>query len=117
LDDQKDPLWVPLASPAEYAILYVLQQRPMDGTGIYNAVKQETAGELKILHQRIYPLIHQLQARAWVEPNGLGGKLRNKQYQITQNGREALRDEFARSRRFADLDHEKENSHGKLDCA
>lgn len=82
---------------AVYYILLALQE-PLHGYGIMQQTVSLSRGRLSISAGTLYGALSNLLEKGWIKPYGEseGKDGRRKQYHITETGRAALNDEFAR---------------------
>ncbi len=79
-------------------ILKAVSAGPMHGYGIGRWLRQTTDDALSIQEGALYPALHRLQRKGWLEEDwGLTDTGREaKYYQLTQTGRRQLRAEITR---------------------
>lgn len=82
---------------AVYYILLSLHE-PLHGYGIMQRVELLSAGRVRLAAGTLYGAINTLLQKGWILPIPGERNSRKKEYQITQQGREAVRDEIARLR-------------------
>lgn len=75
-------------------ILKTLSWGPMNGYAIAQWVRQTTAGEIEMEEGALYPALHRMEHRGWIEAEwGLSeNKRRAKYYRLTALGRRTLRE-------------------------
>jgi DNA-binding PadR family transcriptional regulator len=87
-------------SPHVFYILLSLADRPRHGYGILLDVEDRTGGSLVLGTGTVYSAIKRLREAGWLEdaeaPEGTDDDPRRRHYQLTQIGREALREEAER---------------------
>ena len=93
-----------LQGTLDLLILKTLSLEPMHGWGISDRIQQLSCGALKVGQGSIYPALHRLEAKGWIEPDWRtteNGR-RAKYYRLTAAGRRALGTEAATWRHFAE---------------
>lgn len=74
-------------------VLETLRHRPMHGYAVARSIKQATEDVFQIEEGALYPALHRLEQRGWVEAEW-GASENNRRarfYQVTPDGRRALR--------------------------
>lgn len=91
-----------LRSTLELLILKSLTWGPRHGYGVADWVKQSTGGELLIEEGTLYPALHRLEAKGWIEPEwGVSeNNRRAKFYKLGTRGRAALKAETSTWQRY-----------------
>ena len=86
-------------------VLKALSWGPMHGYAVTRWVRDTTSGRLEIEEGALYPALHRLERRGWVESEwGLSeNNRRAKFYRLTPAGRTQLRTETAAWQRYAAL--------------
>jgi len=86
-------------------LLKALSWGTMHGYGVSRWVRQATDGELQLEEGALYPALHRLEQRGWVESEwGVSeNNRRAKFYFLTSAGRRQLRTEAAAWQRYATL--------------
>ena len=84
-------------------ILKAVSATPMHGYGIGRWIRQQTSDELQIQEGALYPALHRLERKGWLEEQwGLSETGREaKYYSLTAVGRKQLRAEVARWSRYS----------------
>ncbi len=74
-------------------VLKALTWGPMHGYNILSWLRQTTEDELRIEDAALYPALHRMEARGWIESEwGLSeNNRRAKYYELTDDGRQELR--------------------------
>ena len=80
---------------AVYYILLSLEE-PLHGYGIMQKIEELTKGRLSIAAGTLYGALSTLEERDWIIALPEDKDSRRKEYQITEEGREILRDEVLR---------------------
>jgi PadR family transcriptional regulator, regulatory protein PadR len=93
-----------LQGTLDMLILKTLSLEPMHGWGISDRIQQLSRDALQVGQGSIYPALHRLEAKGWVEPEWrvTENNRRAKYYGLTPTGRRALGAETATWRHFAD---------------
>jgi transcriptional regulator len=83
-----------LQGTLELLILKTLSWGPAHGYGIASWIEQVTADALRVEEGSLYPALHRMERKGWVEPEwGVSeNNRRAKFYRLTDSGREQLRD-------------------------
>lgn len=87
--------WMRGAAPL--AVLKVLEDRPMYGYELAEALDRRSDGVLAVGHSTLYPLLYKMERRGWIAPTETrteSGRTR-KYYGITPAGSEKLREHEA----------------------
>jgi PadR family transcriptional regulator, regulatory protein PadR len=73
-------------------VLRTLAERPRHGYQIARAIKESSADVLQVEEGALYPALHRIEARGWIEARwGVSeNNRRAKYYALTEGGREAL---------------------------
>ena len=84
-----------LQGTLDLLVLKALTWGPMHGYNILGWLRQTTEGELRIEDAALYPALHRIEARGWIESEwGLSeNNRRAKYYHLTPTGRKELRAE------------------------
>jgi PadR family transcriptional regulator PadR len=84
-------------------ILKALSWGPSHGYAIGRWIRQNTAEELQVQEGALYPALHRLQRRGWLDEQwGMTETNREaKYYTLTPAGRKALREEMERWTRYS----------------
>ena len=84
-----------LQGTLEFLILKTLSWGPLHGFAIGRWIRQQTDDALEIEEGALYPALHRMERRAWIEAEWgvTENNRRAKFYQITRLGREQLRRE------------------------
>ncbi|HVE79732.1 MAG TPA: PadR family transcriptional regulator [Gemmatimonadaceae bacterium] len=92
-----------LQGTLDVLILKTLSWGPMHGFGVARWIERVTEDELSIEEGSLYPALHRLERRGWVEAEwGLSENNRKaKFYRLTSAGRRQLRVEASAWERFA----------------
>ena len=92
-----------LQGTLEVLILKTLSWGPMHGYGIGGWLADRTAGELEIEEGSLYPALHRMERRGWINAEWqiTEKKRRAKYYQLTGEGRKRLRNDSKAWSRFA----------------
>jgi len=83
-------------------VLETLRHRPMHGYAVARSIKKATDDAFQIEEGALYPALHRLEQRGWVEAEW-GASENNRRarfYQVTPAGRKALRTQAATWRRY-----------------
>jgi transcriptional regulator len=93
-----------LQGTLDLLILKTLSLEPMHGWGITDRIQQLSRDALQVGQGSIYPAVHRLEAKGWIEPDWriTENNRRAKYYRLTAAGRRALGAEAATWRHFAD---------------
>lgn len=83
-----------LTEAVYYILLSLLE--PMHGYGIMLHAQQLSGGRVRLAAGTLYGALNALMARGWIVELAGDTDSRKKQYQITQSGRQALKEELAR---------------------
>lgn len=85
-------------APLTEAVFYILLalKQPNHGYGIMQDVEQMSAGRLRLAAGTLYGALTALIDKSWIEALPEAQDSRRKQYRLTPNGIEALRDEIVR---------------------
>lgn len=77
---------------AETLILALLEDRPRHGYQIAKLIEQRSHGELEFHVASLYPMLHRLEQRRWVEGRWIEkpGQRRRRYYRLTATGRKML---------------------------
>ena len=77
---------------AETLILALLEDRPRHGYQIAKLIEQRSRGELEFHVASLYPMLHRLEQRRWVEGRWIEkpGQRRRRYYRLTAAGRKML---------------------------
>jgi PadR family transcriptional regulator PadR len=77
---------------AETLILALLEDRPRHGYQIAKLIEQRSHGELEFHVASLYPMLHRLEQRSWVEGRWIEkpGQRRRCYYRLTATGRKML---------------------------
>ena len=91
-----------LQGTLDLMILRTLQRGPMHGWGISQRIQQISRDVLQINQGSLYPALHRLERRAWIESDwGTSeNNRRAKYYQLTSLGKKQLAEERASWQRF-----------------
>jgi PadR family transcriptional regulator, regulatory protein PadR len=86
-------------------ILKTLSWGPMHGLAVLRWLEQVTGGRLQIEEGALYPALHRLEDRGWLDAEwGITSKNRKaKFYRLTAAGRRQLTKETTRWSRYADV--------------
>lgn len=86
-----------LRSSLELLILKSLTWGPRHGYGVADWIKQSTRGDLLVEEGTLYPALHRLEAKGWIEHEwGTSeNNRRAKYYRLGARGRSALRAEVS----------------------
>jgi transcriptional regulator len=93
-----------LQGTLDLLILKTLSLEPMHGWGIGDRIQQLSCDALQVGQGSIYPALHRLEAKGWIEPDWriTENNRRAKYYRLTTAGRRALGAESATWRHYAD---------------
>ena len=93
-----------LQGTLDLLVLKALSWGPMHGYAVARWVQQVTGDVLRVEEGSLYPALHRLEARGWVEAEwGLSeNNRRAKYYTLTPLGRRSLRAEASEWERFAE---------------
>ncbi len=93
-----------LQGTLDLLILKTLSWGPAHGYAVARWIQQHTADVLQVGEGSLYPALHRLEERGWVESEwGVSENNRKaKYYQLTTAGRQQLRAEAARWSRYAE---------------
>ena len=85
-------------------VLKTLSWGPAHGYGVTRALEQLTEGALQIEEGALYPALHRLERRGWIQAEwGLSANNRRaKYYELTGEGRRQLHDRASSWSRFAE---------------
>ncbi len=88
----------------ELLILKTLSWGPMHGYAIAKWIRQRTADELQIEEGALYPALHRMEQKGWIESEwGVSENNRKaKYYQLTARGRVQLRAEVSSWARYVE---------------
>lgn len=91
-----------LRSSLDLLVLKSLTWGPRHGYGVAEWINQSTGGHLLIEEGTLYPALHRLEARGWIEPEwGVSeNNRRAKFYALAPKGRSALRAEQSTWERY-----------------
>ena len=91
-----------LQGTLDMLILKALSLEPMHGWGISQRIQQISRDVLQINQGSLYPALHRLERRAWIEADwGTSeNNRRAKYYQLTSLGKKQLAEERANWQRF-----------------
>ena len=92
-----------LQGTLDLLILKTLSLEPMHGWGIGERIRQLSRDALRVGQGSIYPALHRLEAKGWVEPDWrtTENNRRAKYYRLTSAGRRALGSESVMWRQYA----------------
>ena len=92
-----------LQGTLDLLILRTLQWGPQHGHGIKVAIGANTEDVLKIDHGSLYPALHRLEKKGWLDSEWklTENKQRAKYYRLTPAGRRQLQSERSRWERFS----------------
>lgn len=92
-----------LQGTLDLLVLKALSLEPMHGWGISQRIQQISRDVLQINQGSLYPALHRLERRAWIEADwGTSeNNRRAKYYRLTSLGRKQLAEERASWQRFA----------------
>jgi len=92
-----------LPGTLDLLVLKTLAWGPAHGLGVLRAIEHVTHGELLIEEGALYPALHRLEERGWLEAEwGITEKNRRaKFYRLTTAGRQQLAAEVSRWSRYA----------------
>jgi len=101
----KSPEIEVLQGTLDMFILKALTFAPRHGYAILEWLRGTTRGELRIEDAALYPALHRLEARGYIEAEwGLSDNNRRaKYYRLTESGRKRLREYDANWRRYVTL--------------
>jgi PadR family transcriptional regulator, regulatory protein PadR len=93
-----------LQGTLDVLVLKALSWGPMHGYGVARWIGQTTDDVLRIEEGALYPALHRMELRGWIEAEwGLSEKNRKaKFYQLTPQGRQELHAETQSWRRYAE---------------
>ena len=93
-----------LQGTLDLLILRTLQWGPQHGHGIGVAIRASSEDALQVDHGSLYPALHRLEKRAWLEAEWKlsDNKQRAKYYRLTPSGRRHLLAERTRWSRFTE---------------
>lgn len=82
------------------AVYYILLSlfEPLHGYGIMQNVERLSAGRVRLAAGTLYGALNVLLERGWIRAADAGVFERKKEYVVTEQGKEALRNELARLR-------------------
>jgi transcriptional regulator len=85
-------------------ILKTLSWRPMHGLGVLRWIEQVTENRLRIEEGALYPALHRLEQRGWVDAEwGYSeSNRRAKYYRLTPKGRRQLTTELSKWARYTE---------------
>ena len=94
-----------LPGTLDLLVLKTLAWGPTHGLGVLRSIEQVTRGELQIEEGALYPALHRLEERGWLDAEwGLTEKNRRaKFYRLTTAGRRQLAAEVTRWSRYANV--------------
>ena len=80
------------------AVFYILLSlnTPLHGYGIMQAVAQMSGGRVVLAAGTLYGALSTMQEKGWIRPASGGDNLRKKEYELTEEGRLAARNELSR---------------------
>lgn len=87
---------------AVYFILLALN-RPLHGYGIMQFAEQMSGGRVRLAAGTLYGALNTLREKGWINELPAEEDSRKKEYQITERGRNVLRDELERLRQLVQL--------------
>jgi PadR family transcriptional regulator, regulatory protein PadR len=92
-----------LQGTLDMLLLKALQLEPLHGYAIARRVQQLSAEVLKVEEGSLYPALHRIEERGWVESEwGISeNNRRAKYYRLTRKGRKQLETESAEWRRLS----------------
>jgi PadR family transcriptional regulator PadR len=84
-------------------ILQVIALEPMHGWAIGQRIRQMSNDELRVGQGSLYPALHKLEQQGWIEAEWAPSEnnRRAKYYQLTREGRRALKTEAAQWERLS----------------
>jgi PadR family transcriptional regulator len=84
-------------------ILQVIALEPMHGWAIGQRIRQMSNDELRVGQGSLYPALHKLEQQGWIEAEWAPSEnnRRAKYYQLTREGRRALKSEAAQWERLS----------------
>lgn len=93
-----------LRGTLDLLILKAVSWGPMHGYGVARWIENSTGDALQIEEGSLYPALHRLEARGWIEATWgtSANNRRAKYYELTAKGRAQLRVEAATWSRFAE---------------
>ena len=93
-----------LKGTLDVLILKTLSWGPMHGYAVANWIRQRTEEELQIEEGALYPALHRMEQKGWIESEwGVSENNRKaKYYQLTPRGRQQLRAELSTWTRYVD---------------
>jgi PadR family transcriptional regulator len=94
-----------LPGTLDLLVLKTLAWGPTHGLGVLRSIEQVTRGELQIEEGALYPALHRLEERGWLDAEwGITEKNRRaKFYRLTTAGRRQLAAEVSRWSRYANV--------------
>jgi transcriptional regulator len=94
-----------LPGTLDLLVLKTLAWGPTHGLGVLRSIEQVTNGELQIEEGALYPALHRLEERGWLDAEwGITEKNRRaKFYRLTTAGRRQLTAEVTRWSRYANV--------------
>jgi len=94
-----------LPGTLDLLVLKTLAWGPTHGLGVLRSIDQATRGELQIEEGALYPALHRLEERGWLDAEwGITEKNRRaKFYRLTTAGRRQLAAEVTRWSRYAQV--------------
>lgn len=94
-----------LPGTLDLLVLKTLAWGPMHGLGVLRSIEQVTHGELQIEEGALYPALHRLEERGWLDADwGITEKNRRaKFYRLTTAGRRQLAAEVSRWSRYTNV--------------
>jgi len=94
-----------LPGTLDLLVLKTLAWGPTHGLGVLRSIEQVTNGELQIEEGALYPALHRLEERGWLDAEwGVTDKNRRaKFYRLTTTGRRQLAAEVTRWSRYTNV--------------
>jgi transcriptional regulator len=94
-----------LQGTLDLLVLRALSAGPLHGYSVMDWLRRATAGELRLEDAALYPALHRLEARGYIESAwGLSeNNRRARYYELTSKGRRRLKSETATWERYATL--------------
>ncbi len=85
----------------DFLILHLLAERPMYGYELSQQLKQRSAGYFEMKEGLLYPALHRMQEKGWLETDwqNVEGR-RRKYYRLTRLGQEMMGEQEAEWKRF-----------------
>jgi transcriptional regulator len=92
-----------LRGTLDLLVLQTLQQGPMHGYAVAARIQEGTDDVLKIEEGSLYPALHRMERRGWIEAEWghTDARRRARFYRLSAAGRRQLEDELQRWRRFS----------------